>query len=138
MPRLAELLDTSTDPSLQDEVVQTLEILSADDGALGAMLGAEPPVLPRLVELLGEPGTDADLTMSIMRVVNSLATEADTQAVLDAEAVPAIGCLLSRRATDGPVVTSSACVVLSNIAEVQRPAVLPVLPAALQLLGEIV
>jgi hypothetical protein len=84
---------------------------------LQAVLAADPPVLPRLVELLGEQGAEQDQTMSIMRAVNDFVTsgtDEQTQRVLDSGVALSLSRLL-----DGCVfahVQVLVWFVLSNIA----------------------
>eukprot|EP01052_Picozoa_sp_SAG31_P017017 SAG31_NODE_1148_length_9661_cov_24.669839_4_plen_1240_part_00 len=120
---LGDWVEQLTDTATQRlETQRLLELLRA----------ADPPVLPRLVELLGENSSDEDMTWTMITVVNlfvSHSTEEQMQWLLDAGAVPSFGQLLGTSMKD---VDDGVCIVLLNIATVQPAAVLPLLPALSQ------
>eukprot|EP01052_Picozoa_sp_SAG31_P025782 SAG31_NODE_2283_length_6016_cov_17.773872_1_plen_545_part_00 len=114
LPRLAELLDVGNDSRVRRGAAQTLEKLSGDDGALSAILQTEPMVLPRLIEMFVSSCSDSQA--AAVRLVGNCVggTEEQTQAALDAKAVPALAKMLSS-ASDMKL-RKESCWALSNVA----------------------
>ena len=115
VPVLASVLCSGeSDEAVLVDVCWTLvKIANCNENAMEVLLTAEPPLLPRLVQMLDSSIADVQKA-SLYTVADCIkGTEKQTQAALDAGAVPALGRLLSSPKSS---IRKEACFALSNVA----------------------